>query len=112
MGAGAFFTVSQLRGELVPLPELSLLRGPGSPSPRSCTLEDPWDRGGMPVDQVGLGTGPVRHQLPVLPPHRLDVEPLCTHQDVPLLEKRASLEHAAHLAGGPSGPRQHQQGLP
>lgn len=42
----------------------------------------------MPVDQVGLGTAPVRHQLPVMPPHWLDVEPVCTHQDVTLLEKR------------------------
>lgn len=108
MGAGALFTAPQLWGELVPLSELSLLRGPCSPSPRSCTLEDPWDRGSMPVDEVGLGTSPVRHQLPVLPLHRLDVEPLCTHQDVTLLEKRESLEHAAHLAGA----RQPQHGLP
>lgn len=88
MGAGAFFTASQPWGKLVPLPELFLPGGPRSPSPRSCTLEDPWDRGGVLVDQVGLGTSPARHQLPVLPPHRLDVEPVCTHQDLTLLEKR------------------------
>lgn len=31
---------------------------------------------------------PEMHQCPVLPPQRLDVEPVCTHQDVALLEDR------------------------
>lgn len=61
-------------------------------------LGDCGDLGDRPVDQVRLGTNPGRHQLLVLPPHRLDVEPVRTHQDVTLLEKRE--QHGTE----PSGP--------
>lgn len=49
----------------------------------------PRDRGGTPVDQVGLGAAPVRRPFPVRPPQRLDVEPVGTHPDVALLQERA-----------------------
>lgn len=52
------------------------------------SLDDPWGCVGCPVDPVGLGTAPVRHQLLVLHPRRLDVEPVHSHQDVVLLEDR------------------------
>lgn len=40
------------------------------------------------MDQVGLCSPPGMHQRLVLPPLWLDVEPVCTHQDVTLLEDR------------------------
>lgn len=58
------------------------------------------------MDEVGLRAGPVRHQLPVLPPHGLDVEPVCTHQDVPLLEKKEqAAAHTSPCGRGPSWAR-------
>lgn len=68
-----------------------------------------WNRGcpgGGPVEQVGLGTTPGRHQLPVPPPQRLDIEPVCTHQDAALLEETEL--PGAHSPIPHAGPSQHQ----
>lgn len=101
---GGWWSWAQASGELVPPAELSStqLR---PPSPRSCT----WNRGcpgGGPVEQVGLGTTPGRHQLPVPPPQWLDIDPVCTHQDVTLLEEREL--PGAYSPIPHAGPSQHQ----
>lgn len=79
------------------------------PSPGCCTSDDFWGLGGhgglgdRPVDQVGLGTNPGRHQLLVLSPHWLDVKPVRTDKDVTLLEKRAAWRtaHRPHCTTEP-----------
>lgn len=80
-GLVAFCTATWAVGRAGPPPE-------PSPSPRSHTSDDLGGLGAGPVDQVGLRTNLGRQQLPMLPPHWLDAEPVCAHQDVALLEER------------------------
>lgn len=97
-------------GRAGPSPTAVPAGAPGCPSPRSCTSGGPRDHGAMPVDQVELGAAPGRPQRTVPPPHRLHVEPVSTHQDVALLEKRAPWSPQPAGRGGPSGPSQHGAG--
>ena len=75
----------QASGELGPPPEPSL---PTAPYPSQELYLERWGPQGWACGSDGAVRPPGMHQCPVLPLQWLDVEPVCTHQDVALLKDR------------------------